>query len=86
MSKLASLIRLVARDPKSKAATLATAATTGITIAKFLGRRSIYGAIAGVGVSMIAKKVMEKQAEKTAAKDAIIDHEPLRPDPNAPKK
>ena len=86
MSKLASLIKMVGRNPVSKAAAIATAATTGITIAKFLGKRSIYGAIAGVGVSLIAKKLMEKQTQRTAAKDDIIEHAPLQPDPNAPKR
>ena len=88
MSKLASLIKMVGRNPESKAAAIATAATTGITIAKFLGKRSIYGAIAGVGVSLIAKKLMEKQAGKTQAQaqDDIIEHAPLQPDPNAPKR
>ncbi|MBP6553218.1 MAG: hypothetical protein KA221_07825 [Vitreoscilla sp.] len=86
MSKLASLIKMVGRNPESKAAAIATAATTGITIAKFLGKRSIYGAIAGVGVSLIAKKLMEKQAHKTTAQDDIIEHAPLQPDPNAPKR
>ena len=68
MSKLASLIKMAGRNPESKAAAIATAATTGITIAKFLGKRSIYGAIAGVGVSLIAKKLMEKQAGKPKPK------------------
>lgn len=86
MSKLATLIKMAGRNPESKAAAFATAATTGITIAKFLGKRSIYGAIAGVGVSILAKKFLDKQADKAGAKDAIIEHEPLRPDPNAPKK
>ena len=87
MSKLAMLIRALNRNPESKTAALATAATTGIAVARFLGRRSIYGAVAGVGVSLLAKKIAKKRmVEKTAAKDDIIDHAPLQPDPNAPKK
>ena len=86
MSKLASLIKMAGRNPESKAAAIATAATTGITIAKYFFYLSIYGAIAGVGVSLIAKKLMEKQAGKTQAQDDIIEHAPLQPDPNAPKR
>ena len=87
MSKLASLIKLVGKNPESKAAALATAATTGITIAKFLGKRSIYGAVAGIGVSLLAKKFMEKQVQASKpAQDDIIEHAPLQPDPNAPKR
>ncbi|UOO92171.1 hypothetical protein [Vitreoscilla stercoraria] len=89
MSKLAMLLHAIGRNSESKAAALATAATTGIAVAKFLGRRSIYGAVAGVGVSLIAKKMAKKSLKRKqsdSAKDVIIDHAPLQPDPNAPKR
>ncbi|SUP54759.1 Uncharacterised protein [Weeksella virosa] len=40
------------------------AATTGVSIARFLGKRSIYGAIVGIGVGLVVKKIMKKQEEK----------------------
>ena len=51
MSKLASLIKMAGRNPESKAAAIATAATTGITNDKNISKRSIYCAIAGIDVS-----------------------------------
>ena len=91
MSKLASIIKSISRNPESKAAALATAATTGMTIAKFLGKRSIYGAAAGVGVSLLAKNLAKRKLKQKAGygnqQDVdIIEHPPLQPDPNAPKR
>ncbi|WP_068599148.1 hypothetical protein ACF3NR_01225 [Vaginella massiliensis] len=52
------------RKPESKMGSLALAATTGITVARSLGKRSIYGALAGIGLSLIAKKLKNNRKDK----------------------
>lgn len=43
---------------------LSAAATAGATVAKFLGKRSIYGIIAGVGITLIAREIMRRRNAK----------------------
>ncbi|GEM_PF-6683108 len=62
-----TLKKLNITDKEAFAGGLATAATTGITIAKFLGKRSIYGAIIGIGVSLVAKKIIKKKEQKQSS-------------------
>lgn len=62
-----TLKKLNITDKEAFAGGLATVATTGITIAKFLGKRSIYGAIIGIGVSLVAKKIIKKKEQKQSS-------------------
>lgn len=52
------------REKGSKIGLLTTAATTGVTVAKFLGKRSIYGIIGGIAVSLAADYIMKKYEKK----------------------
>ena len=52
------------RDKGTKLGLLTTAATTGVTVAKFLGKRSIYGIIGGIAVSLAADYIMKKYEKK----------------------
>ena len=52
------------RDKGTKLGLLTTAATTGVTVAKFLGNRSIYGIIGGIAVSLAADYIMKKYEKK----------------------
>lgn len=55
----------------SKIGLLATAATTGITVAKFLGKRSIYGIVGGVAVSLAAGYIQKKYEKKNQLKQNL---------------
>ena len=57
------------RDKGTKIGLLTTAATTGVTVAKFLGKRSIYGIIGGIAVSLAADYIMEKYEKKLATEN-----------------
>ena len=52
------------REKGSKIGLLTTAATTGVTVAKFLAKRSIYGIIGGIAVSLAADYIMKKYEKK----------------------
>ena len=52
------------REKGSKIGLLTTAATTGVTVAKFLRKRSIYGIIGGIAVSLAADYIMKKYEKK----------------------
>ncbi|WP_282628864.1 hypothetical protein [Empedobacter sedimenti] len=52
------------REKGTKLGLLTTAATTGVTVAKFLGKRSIYGIIGGIAVSLAADYIMKKYEKK----------------------
>ena len=57
------------REKGSKIGLLTTAATTGVTVAKFLGKRSIYGIIGGIAVSLAADYIMKKYEKKLATEN-----------------
>lgn len=57
------------REKGSKIGLLTTAATTGVTVAKFLGKRSIYGIIGGIAVSLAADYIMKKYEKKLETKN-----------------
>ncbi|ADX68427.1 hypothetical protein [Weeksella virosa] len=61
---LSTIIKKLGTREDKTLAPLAAAATTGVSIARFLGKRSIYGAIVGIGVGLVVKKIMKKQEEK----------------------
>ena len=48
----------------TKIGLLTTAATTGVTVAKFLGKRSIYGIIGGIAVTLAADYIRKKYEKK----------------------
>lgn len=52
----------------SKIGLLATAATTGVTVAKFLGKRTIYGIVGGIAVSLAADYIQKKYEKKNQIK------------------
>jgi len=55
----------------SKIGLLATAATTGVTVAKFLGKRSIYGIVGGIAVSLAAEYIQKKYKKKNDIKEDL---------------
>ena len=52
------------RDKGTKLGLLTTAATTGVTVAKILGKRSKYGINGGIAVSLAADYIMKKYEKK----------------------
>ena len=56
----------------TKIGLLTTAATTGVTVAKFLGKRSIYGIIGGVAVTLATEYIRKKYEKKVEAENETI--------------
>ena len=52
------------RDKGTKIGLLTTAATTGVTVEKYINKRSIYGIIGGIAVSLAADYIMKKYEKK----------------------
>ncbi|MBS7333353.1 hypothetical protein [Faecalibacter bovis] len=65
-----TLLNILGNNSKTKGTKLgllATAATTGVTVARFLGKRSIYGIVGGVAVSLAADYIKKKYDKKLEA-------------------
>jgi len=56
----------------TKIGLLTTAATTGVTVAKFLGKRSIYGIIGGIAVTLAAEYIRKKYEKKVEAENETV--------------
>ena len=67
--KILDLLSKSQTNKGSKIGLLTTAATTGVTVAKFLGKRSIYGIVGGIAVSLAADYIMKKYEKKLAAEN-----------------
>ncbi|WP_413533968.1 hypothetical protein [Empedobacter brevis] len=62
--KILDVITKKKTEKGSKIGLLTTAATTGVTVAKFFGKRSIYGIIGGVAVTLAAEYIQKKYQKK----------------------
>lgn len=69
MKTLLNILGSSSKTKGSKVGLLATAATTGITVARFLGKRSIYGIVGGIAVSLAADYIKKKYETKVEAKE-----------------
>lgn len=69
MKTLLNILGSNSRTKGTKAGMLAAAATTGITVARFLGKRSIYGIVGGVAVSLAADYIKKKYDKKSETKE-----------------
>lgn len=67
--KILDLLSKSQTNKGSKIGLLTTAATTGVTVAKFLGKRSIYGIVGGIAVSLAADYIMKKYEKKLATEN-----------------
>ena len=67
--KILDLLSKSQTNKGSKIGLLTTAATTGVTVAKVLGKRSIYGIVGGIAVSLAADYIMEKYEKKLATEN-----------------
>ena len=67
--KILDLLSKSQTNKGSKIGLLTTAATTGVTVAKFLGKRSIYGIVGGIAVSLAADYMMKKYEKKLATEN-----------------
>lgn len=55
------------REKNTKIGLLATAATTGVTVAKFFGKRSVYGIFGGIAVTLAAEYIRKRYEKKLNA-------------------
>ncbi|CAM3388224.1 hypothetical protein [Empedobacter stercoris] len=55
------------REKNTKIGLLATAATTGVTVAKFFGKRSVYGIVGGIAVTLAAEYIRKRYEKKLNA-------------------
>ncbi|MFV0139330.1 hypothetical protein NZD85_00585 [Empedobacter stercoris] len=54
-------------EKNTKIGLLATAATTGVTVAKFFGKRSVYGIVGGIAVTLAAEYIRKRYEKKLNA-------------------
>lgn len=73
MSTFLKLLGTNSKTKGTKLGLLATAATTGVTVAKFLGKRSIWGIVGGIGVSLAADYIQKKYSKKIEAENNSIE-------------
>lgn len=73
MSNILHLLGSNSKTKGTKLGLLATAATTGITVAKFFGKRSIWGIVGGIGVSLAADYIQKKYNKKVEAEHDDYD-------------
>lgn len=52
------------REKSTRIGLLTTAATTGVTVAKFFGKRSIYGIVGGIAVTLASEYIRKKYEKK----------------------
>ncbi|MFV0146531.1 hypothetical protein OBK08_00875 [Empedobacter falsenii] len=55
------------REKNTKIGLLATAATTGVTVANFFGKRSVYGIVGGIAVTLAAEYIRKRYEKKLNA-------------------
>lgn len=55
------------REKNTKIGLLATAATTGVTVAKFFGKRSVYGIVGRIAVTLAAEYIRKRYEKKLNA-------------------
>lgn len=55
------------REKNTKIGLLAIAATTGVTVAKFFGKRSVYGIVGGIAVTLAAEYIRKRYEKKLNA-------------------
>ncbi|MGU9937683.1 hypothetical protein F0358_11995 [Empedobacter brevis] len=63
------------KEKGTKIGLLTTAATTGVTVAKFFGKRSIYGIIGGIAVTLAADYIRKKYEKKieTEKEESVLE-------------
>jgi hypothetical protein len=71
--KILDIITKNQKDKGSRIGLLTTAATTGVTVAKFLGKRSIYGIVGGIAVTLAAEYIKKKYDQKVESQNAVDD-------------
>ena len=60
------------REKNTNIGLLATAATTGVTVAKFFGKRSVYGIVGGIAVTLAAEYIRKRYEKKLNANQKCI--------------
>lgn len=86
MKTLLNILGSNSKTKGTKVGLLATAATTGITVARFLGKRSIYGVVGGIAVSLAADYIKNKYDKKNQAKENEQLLDEVSKSPQLPEK
>ena len=77
MKTLLNILGSNSKTRGTKVGLLATAATTGITVARFFGKRSIYGIVGGIAVSLAADYVKKKYENNLKSKEIVPNPEDI---------
>lgn len=67
--KIIEALTKTQKEKGTKIGLLTTAATTGVTVAKFFGKRSIYGIIGGIAVTLAADYIRKRYEKKVEAEN-----------------